>query len=103
MIRRLVESHYEQFRDNLTYEQVRFWLSESRTAEMLTRLVSEYPEQVNALLQQRPLLKTAKVGNRLSLNEQLDAEQAAERKIDEVYWQPLRRELEMLRQRPDRR
>ena len=35
MIRRLLEAHYAEYRDDATAEQVEFWLLESRTPAML--------------------------------------------------------------------
>ena len=43
MIRRLVDSHYDQNRDEPTDDRVRFWLCESRSPEILIRVAAEHP------------------------------------------------------------
>ena len=40
MIRRLVDAHYEEFREQPSEDRVRFWLRESRTPEVLIRVGS---------------------------------------------------------------
>ena len=45
MIRRLVEANYVQNRDDPTSEQIRFWLKESRTPEILLDLAAAYPDE----------------------------------------------------------
>jgi hypothetical protein len=97
MIRRLVDAHYEEFRHSPNEEQIRFWLRESRTPDILIRLVSEYPDIFREVLAHRRLLGEALSGSRSAVQQELTREELAERKADETYWQPLKRELEQLR------
>ena len=46
---------------------------------------------------QRPLLAEAMAASKTAIQQGLSAEQAREKKADEAYWMPLRRELEKLR------
>ncbi len=100
MIRRLVEAHYFQHRRGATRAQVRFWLRESRTPEVLVELAQSNAALARRLAAARPLLGHAIAGNRAGLDRALAAEAATERERDRIYWLPLRRELEALRHRP---
>ncbi len=97
MIRRLVDSHYDQNHDEPTEDRVRFWLRESRTPEVLIRVAAKYPELLHEMIEQRPLLVETLQASRDLLQQQLDEEQAAERDADRQYWQPLVKELEAMR------
>lgn len=97
MIRRLVDAHYDQNRDEPTDDRVRFWLRESRTPEMLIRVAAEYPDLLKEVMQVRPLLVEAMGASRAALQEEIDKEQAAEREADRHYWRPLMKELEAMR------
>jgi hypothetical protein len=97
MIRRLVDAHYEEFRDNPNEEQIRFWLRESRTPDVLIRLAANYPDIFREVLRQRALLGEALSGSRSAVQQELTREELAERKADEAYWRPLKQELEKLR------
>jgi hypothetical protein len=97
MIRRLVESNYAQHRDAPSEEQLRFWLLESRTPEMLIELAARFPEAARSATERRPLLAAAVAASRGVLRQALVEEQEAEREVDRNYWEPLKRELEQLR------
>ncbi|MCL4786217.1 MAG: hypothetical protein KJ070_05395 [Verrucomicrobia bacterium] len=97
MIRRLVEAHYFQNRTNPTPGQLRFWLQELRTPELLLELAQRHPAISRRLVSRRPLLAFALSGRREELDRALDAEESAERDLDRQYWLPLRAELERLR------
>jgi hypothetical protein len=97
MIRRLVEAHYFQNRTNPTPAQIRFWLQELRTPELLLELVRRHAAVCRRLVRQRPLLASAQSGAAEALEQALVAEETAERQRDREYWLPLRRELEKLR------
>lgn len=97
MIRRLVDSHYDQNRDEPTDDRVRFWLRESRTPEVLIRVAAEHPELLKEVMKQRPLLVETLGASRTALRQELDKEQAAERKADQQYCRPLMTELEAMR------
>jgi hypothetical protein len=99
MIRRLVEAHWAQHQHEATPEQLRFWFTASRTPEMLIGLAAKYPAYAAELTIVRPLLATVRHGDVAVLRRALADEQEAERSADELYWQPLKRELEELRHR----
>jgi len=97
MIRRLVEAHYAQNRDNPRPEQVLFWLRESRTESVLLELARQYPDQLASAVGSRSLLALAREGNTAGLAAALETEEKQEREADRAYWLPLRAELENLR------
>jgi hypothetical protein len=97
MISRLVEANYHANRDHPTDEQVRFWLREMRTPELLIEVARTWPDVVGEFEKARPLLAHARSGNPASLEDALLTEQHAERDADREYWQPLKKELEQLR------
>ena len=97
MIQRLVDAHYEEFRDEPTDERVRFWLRESRNPLVLISLVAQHPAIAKELFQVRRLLAEALAASSRAITTGLRDEQAAERAKDESYWNPLKRELQQLR------
>jgi hypothetical protein len=99
MIRRLVEANYAEHRDAPTDEQIRFWLLESRTPDMLIELAARFPEAARSAAQRRPLVADALTVSRAGLRQALAAELEAQREADRNYWEPLKRELEQLRRR----
>ncbi len=97
MIRRLVDSHYDQNKNEPTDDRIRFWLRESRTPEVLIRVAAEYPGLLKEVMQGRPLLVDTLSASRTALQQGLDSEQAAERQVDQQHWRPLMKELEAMR------
>jgi hypothetical protein len=97
MIRRLVEAHYFQNEAKSTPAQVRFWLRELRTPELLVELARRHPALCRSMAKRRPLLASAQAGITAELEQAFRAEETAERQRDKEYWLPLRRELETLR------
>jgi hypothetical protein len=99
MIRLLVESHYRRHRSNPTAEQLRFWLKECRTAELLVEIAKNHPDQMGIVLPTRPLLSLVFNDDLGPLRTALEVEEKLERENDRRYWAPLRKELEQLRHR----
>jgi hypothetical protein len=97
MIRRLVEAHYFQHCDRPNFAQVKFWLRELRTPQLLVELAQTHPRLCRQLAPVRPLLSSAVSGQAARLESALLAEETVERKRDKLYWLPLRKELERLR------
>src|SRR5579872_6852624 len=97
MIRRLVESHYETYKNDATNERIEFWLVESRTPEMLIALATDHANRARALVTGRPLLNKVIAADVDAIQAELQAEELAEKKADRAYWQPLKAELEQLR------
>ncbi len=100
MVRRLIEAHYFQNQQGATVAQVRFWLGELRTPELLVECATKWPTISRTLARRRPLLTQARPGYERRLEASLMAEERAEREADARYWGPLKAELEQLR--PDR-
>jgi hypothetical protein len=97
MIRRLVEAHYFQYRNDPNPSQIRFWLQELRTPQLLIEVAQSHANLTRYLISKRPLLAKAILGRTDELERALNREEAAERKRDRLYWLPLRKELEKLR------
>ena len=97
MIRRLVDAHYEEFKDSPSEDQIRFWLRESRTPEVLISVAAAYPVIFREVLRHRPLLGEALTASRSAVQLELAKEELSERNADVVFWRPLRQELEKLR------
>ena len=97
MVRRLVEAHCFQHPKKRTFAQVRFWLRELRTPQLLFEAARACPKPCRQLVPGRPLLAHASAGATAKLERALLAEEAAERARDQRYWWPLLRELEGLR------
>ena len=99
MIRRLVEAHFAQHQAETTNDHVRFWLAASRSPEMLIQLAAQHASIAESLTNERPLLAAAQQSDLPAIRRALAEEQESERAADELYWQPLKRELEQLRRR----
>jgi hypothetical protein len=97
MIRRLVEAHYFQNHVRPNPRQIRFWLVELRTPQLLVEVAQRHIRLCRRLLSTRPLLAQAALGGLEELERALMAEESAERDRDRRYWLPLRAELEKLR------
>jgi hypothetical protein len=96
MLRRLVEADYVA-QKTPSRADVQFWLQESRTPSMLVELAAAFPDQARALAVMRPALNAAVGGDATDITAALCEEEEREREIDRIYWEPLRRELEVLR------
>jgi hypothetical protein len=97
MIRRLVEAHYFSNQHKPGPAQVKFWLQELRTPELLIATANAHIRFARQLAAKRPLLNHAIAGRRAPLERALLAEETAERKADARHWSPLFQELEKLR------
>jgi len=97
MVRRLLEADYSAT-EHPSAEQLKFWLLESRTPEMLRELALAHPSVVNELVGIRPLLRVAANDDPAKMEMALYEEEQAERAADRRYWEPLKLELTALRQ-----
>jgi hypothetical protein len=97
MIRRLVEAHYFAKNAEPQPAQIRFWLMELRTPELLLEIARSHQRLARRLAAQRPLLQQAALGDLAQLEAVLAAEQIRLRAQDRAYWLPLREELKRLR------
>lgn len=97
MVRRLIEAHYFQNREGPSVAQVRFWLRELRTPELLVECATKWPSIWRTQARSRSLLTHARPGHERNLEAALMAEERAEREADARYWRPLKAELERLR------
>ena len=97
MIRRLVEASYFHHQESRDATRVRFWLAELRSAELLIEVARKHLAIARKRVRQRPLLRLALAGRKSQLESALQAEERAERHRDQLYWRPLKKELEALR------
>jgi hypothetical protein len=97
MIRRLVEAHYFQNNRRPNSAQIRFWLLELRTPQLLVEVGKSHGNLCRRLVSKRPVLAHALSGTIQKLEQALASEETAERERDRRYWLPLKRELEKLR------
>jgi len=97
MIRRLVEAHYFAPRKKINAAQIRFWLLELRTPQLLIEAARLHPLACQHMVAKRPLLALALAGDQATLEQALQAEEAVEREQDRQYWAPLFAELAKLR------
>ncbi|MEK6288087.1 MAG: hypothetical protein AABO57_20395 [Acidobacteriota bacterium] len=97
MVRRLIEVNYFANCERPGADQIRFWLLELRTPELLIELAEKQGRLPISLIRKRPLLRLAKPGNEPVLAGALLEEERLEREADRQYWLPLRAELEKLR------
>ena len=97
MVRRLVEAHYFGHRERATAAQVRFWLRELRTPELLMEVARRWPAAWQAQKRHRAALALARPGGEPKLARALVREEWEEREADARYWRPLKAELERLR------
>jgi len=97
MIRRLLEADYQQQHESSSEGQIRFWLKELRTAELLVNLSGDHAKFAAQLVAERPLLRAALANDLPAVRRGLEEEERREREVDEAYWRPLKAELESLR------
>ncbi len=97
IIRRLVEAHYFSNSAKSHPAQIKFWLMELRTPELLLEIAQSHTLLAQRLAAKRPLLKQAALGELSQLEAELAAEENSLRAQDKAYWLPLRQELERLR------
>lgn len=97
MIRRLVEADYFTQAAEPTEAQIRFWLMELRTPELLREAVTRFERFAIPWNGLRPLLGMAHGESDEALQLALDAEMDREKVADRAYWLPLKKELEQMR------
>jgi hypothetical protein len=97
MIRRLVEASFFENRRKPNAAQVRFWLAELRTPQLLIEVAHKHPVVAEKLAAKRPLLRLVLADESEKLEKALAAEESAEREKDRRYWLPLKKRLEKLR------
>ena len=96
-IRRLIEADYLENSEKNSSENIRFWLTEARTPEIIRILASNNPEIVKELKNKRQLLGLLPNCSDEELSIALIKEEQFERETDKLYWLPLRKELEKVR------
>jgi hypothetical protein len=97
MLRRLVEANFFENQEQPTNAQIRFWLAELRTPQLLVEVARQNPTIAEKFVAKRPLLRLALTGEVAKVEAAMEAEESAEREKDRRYWLPLRKELEKLR------
>ena len=96
MIRRLVEAHYFQHKDKPNAAQIKFWLIELRTPQLLLAVAETHSSLARQFAAKRPLLRSAASGKLARLDRTLVMEENKLRAEDRTYWSPLLKELERL-------
>ncbi|MBU0533827.1 MAG: hypothetical protein KJ887_03375 [Candidatus Omnitrophica bacterium] len=96
MLNRLVENDIFLTRQP-SCAKIEWWLLECRNAVLLTQLAKKHKKLAEKCIGDRPLLRTALKAGTEKLQKELSKEEERERRNDKEYWQPLRRELEILR------
>jgi hypothetical protein len=99
MIRRLVEVSYDEGFSSPTPEQIAFWLAELRTPELIEECVRRFPDEARKAATTRAAVAAAVSLDAEGVRDALTAEEAREREMDRLYWEPLKSELETLRHR----
>ncbi|MFN7925561.1 MAG: hypothetical protein U0Q16_36010 [Bryobacteraceae bacterium] len=94
MIQRLVERSYLAAKQPSEAE-IRFWLAELRTPELLLEVAERFPEEAAGC--ERGAAKAALNGDLAEVEAALAAEEAAEREVDRIHWAPLKKEIEAFR------
>ena len=97
MLKRLVENDIILHKDNPSKAQLRWWLCESRNVAQLIELAKKYPKAAKKCVAERALVFYAIEANVKKLERQLQREELVEQKKDVEYWNPLKKELEILR------
>ena len=97
MIRRLVEASFFENRRKSCLSQIRFWLAELRTPQLLIEVARTNSAVAKKLAAKRPLLRVALAGEMEKLKKALAVEELVERENDRRYWLPLTKALEKLR------
>lgn len=97
MLARLVENSVLVSDFKAPAKTVSWWLLEARNPQTLARLCGMYPKLARRLAVKRPLLKYVIAGHAVKTQKMLMVEERFERENDEVYWEPLKKELEALR------
>jgi hypothetical protein len=97
MIRRLVEAHYFEHHAKPRTTQIKFWLQELRTPQLLLKVAQACTSLALQLAAKRPSLRHAVSGQLAQLETALSVEEKKLRTEDKAYWLPLLKELESLR------
>jgi len=98
MIRRLIEADHVACGLHPTDAQLCFWFKEARTPSLLKELATRHPELARALLpERREVLDAVLKSGQTDIEEALALEERRERLADRAYWEPLKKELEILR------
>jgi len=99
MLRRLVDNDIVLHGDTSNVYKISWWLHECRNLDHLINLCRKYPNLVQQQLSNRPLLKVAIRVDKKKLAQLLEEEKEQEQEKDRAYWDPLKKELELLRHR----
>jgi hypothetical protein len=99
MIRRLLEADYYGSPPEPPAHQIGLWLNEMRTPALLRELCQRFPSAATA--HGRPaVILTLGGASDSAIADALHQEEMMEREADMQYWQPLKRQLSLLRQSP---
>lgn len=97
MLSRLVDNDIALYRNTSDIHKINWWLCECRNPTYLIELCQRYPDFARQQLLNRPLLKSAIKVEQKKLVRLLEGEKEKEQEKDRAYWEPLKKELELLR------
>ena len=99
MLKRLVDNDIILKKYKATVNRIKWWLSECRDSDVLIELTRRYPSLAKETVKNRPLVSLAIRKDKRRLLAKLNLEESKEREKDTAYWNPLKKELELLRRR----
>ena len=97
MLRRLIEADILGKRAKPSSKDIRFWLQECRSPDLLIDLARRYPAEAHRAARKRKAAAEAIKGRKRKVTAALRKEEDRERDLDRRYWAPLQRELEQWR------
>lgn len=96
MLTRLVDNDIA-ITENPDHDKIKWWLCECRSLQNIINLCEKYREKAIECSNRRPLLNEALTNNNEGCLALLKEEERIQRQEDKEYWDPLIKELEMLR------
>jgi len=99
MLKRLVDNDIILKKYKATANKIKWWFGECRDSDVLIELTRRYPSLAKEAVKNRPLVLLAIRKDKRRLLAKLNLEESKEREKDIVYWNPLKKELELLRRR----
>ena len=97
MVTRLMEGFYFGANDFQTTEEIEFLLCELRTPHLLIEAAARHRETARRFAARRPVVQAALSADRTAVEQALEAEEKEVRKLDRLWCEPLKRELEQFR------
>ncbi len=97
MLNRLVDNDIALHRNTSDIDKINWWLRECRNPDYLVELCQRYPDFARQQFLNRPLLRSVTKDEQKKLVLLLEVEKENQQEKDRAYWEPLKKELELLR------